>query len=272
MTWPERVAARYRMVGQVGAGGMGLVYKAIDTRLDRAVAIKAINRAKLEKHGSAEKLREEALAAASLDHPFICRINERIDEGADTFIVMEFVEGETLSAMMQRGRLPITETVRLFGEIAEGLANAHARGLVHRDIKPSNVMVTPHGHVKLLDFGIPQPDVAARPDQHTRTSPDAPLGHGGTPHYMAPEQATGAPVTARADLFSLGVVIYECVTGRLPFEGSTDYDYVHHLIGTAPKPMHRLAPDAPDDLVRLVEQCLERPPAHRPESAAQGAS
>ena len=251
---------------------MGLVYKAIDTRLDRAVAIKAINRTRLEKHGSAEKLRLEALAAASLDHPFICRIYELIDDDADTFIVMEFVEGETLAAMMQRGRMPLVETVRLAGEIAEGLANAHERGLVHRDIKPANVMVTPHGHVKLLDFGIAQADVAAKPDEHTRTSPDAPMGRGGTPHYMSPEQATGAPVTARADLFALGVVIYECVTGRLPFEGSTDYDYVHHMIATAPKPMHKLAPDAPEELVRLVEQCLERTPAHRPESTAQVAT
>ena len=268
MQWPERVAARYRLVGQVGAGGMGLVYKAIDTRLDRAVAIKAINRTRLEKPGSAEKLRLEALAAASLDHPYICRIYELIDEDTDTFIVMEFVEGETLAAMMQRGRMPLAEALRLASEIAEGLANAHARGLVHRDIKPANVMVTPHGHVKLLDFGIAQPDVAATPDAHTRTSPDAPLGHGGTPHYMSPEQATGAPVTARADLFALGVVIYECVTGRLPFEGTTDYDYVHHLIATAPKPMHKLAPDAPESLVQLVENCLERTPAHRPDSAA----
>ena len=268
MNWPERVSARYRLVGQVGAGGMGLVYKAIDTRLDRAVAIKAINRARLEKAGSAEKLRLEALAAASLDHPYICRIYELIDEDTDTFIVMEFVEGETLAAMMQRGRLPLAESLRLASEIAEGLANAHARGLVHRDIKPANVMVTPHGHVKLLDFGIAQPDVAATPDAHTKTSPDAPIGRGGTPHYMSPEQATGAPVTARADIFSLGVAIYECVTGRLPFEGTTDYDYVHHLIASTPKPLHKLAPDAPEDLVRLVEQCLERTPAHRPESAA----
>lgn len=268
MSVPDLIASRYRLVSQVGSGGMGLVYKAIDTKLDRAVAIKAINRAKLERHGTVDRLREEALAAASLDHPFICRIYELVDDGADTFIVMEFVEGETLASMMHRGRLPLPETVRLFGEIAEGLANAHARGLVHRDIKPSNVMVTPHGHVKLLDFGIAHPDMSSTPDADTKTSPDAPAGKGGTPQYMAPEQATGAPVTARADLFSLGVAMYECLSGRLPFEGSTDYDYVHHLIASAPRPLHKFAPDAPDDLVQLVEQCLERTPAHRPESAA----
>src|SRR4030095_15942911 len=105
-------------------------------------------------------------------------------------------------------------------------------------------------------------------EANTKTSPDAPVGRGGTPQYMSPEQATGAPVTARADLFSLGVAIYECLAGRLPFEGSTDYDYVHHLIASTPKPLHQLATDAPHDLVQLVEQCLERTPAHRPESAA----
>lgn len=251
---------------------MGLVYKATDTRLDRAVAIKAINRAKLSRHGTADRLREEALTAASLDHPFICRIYELIEEGNETYIVMEFVEGETLATMMQRGHLALAETVRLFSEIAEGLANAHARGLVHRDIKPSNVMVTPHGHVKLLDFGIAQPDVASGPEADTKTSADAQAGRGGTPQYMSPEQATGAPITARADLFSLGVALYECLSGRLPFEGTTDYDYVHHLIASTPRPLHKLAPDAPDDLVQLVEQCLERTPAHRPESAAFVAS
>jgi serine/threonine protein kinase len=265
---PEHLPEHYHIVSELGSGGMGVVSKAIDTRLNRAVAIKAINRTRLEDAGGAARLRAEALAAASLDHPYICKVYELIEEGEHTLIVMEFVEGETLAAILRRGALPIAETVRLASEIAEGLANAHEHGLVHRDVKPSNVMVTPHGHVKLLDFGLAHPDVASTPAARTQTSPDARAAHGGTPQYMAPEQATGAPVTARADLFSLGVVLFECLTGRLPFEGLTGYDYVRHLLSDAPRPLYRLVPDAPDALVRLVEQCLEKTPAKRPESAA----
>jgi serine/threonine protein kinase/Tol biopolymer transport system component len=265
---PDRFADRYRFVSELGAGGMGEVRKAIDLRLNRPVAIKAIARSRLQQPGSTERLRAEALAAASLDHPYVCRVYELLEDGPDTFIVMEFIEGETLADVLRRGAPPITETVRLASEIAEGLAAAHGRGLVHRDIKPSNVMVT-HGHVKILDFGLARPDVAGTAGSATRTAPAGPTAAGaGTPHYMAPEQATGAPITARADLFALGVVMFQCLTGELPFDGATGFDYVHHLLTDAPRPLHRLAASAPDDLVRLIEQCLEKTPARRPESAA----
>jgi serine/threonine-protein kinase len=161
---------------------------------------------------------------------------------------MEFVEGETLAAMMQRGPLPIAEALRLASEIAEGLANAHARGLVHRDIKPANVMVTPHGAREAARFRY----CAGGRRRHTRGAHEgrrrsAPMGRGGTPHYMSPEQATGAPVTARADLFALGVVIYECVTGRLPSKARPTTTTCTNLIATAPKPMHSSRPNAPEE-------------------------
>ena len=154
--------------------------------------------------GAASRLRTEALAAASLDHPYICKVYELVETPTDTFIVMEFVEGETLASMLKRGVLPLLQTLQFGREIAEGLANAHARGLVHRDVKPANVMVTPNGHVKLLDFGVAGADVesTAGETRRARCRRNSRL-HAGTPQYMAPEQAAGQPVTTRADLFSL---------------------------------------------------------------------
>jgi len=264
---PEAIVRRYRVEGQVGAGGMGVVYKAMDTRLNRAVAIKAIHDGRFRQGG--DPLRAEALAAASIDHPYICKVYELIEDGAEAYLVMEFVEGETLAAILRRGRPPLAQSVQLASEIVEGLAAAHARGLVHRDVKPSNVIVNADGHVKLLDFGLAREDTIAKPDERTRTSPSHRSDHtAGTPQYMSPEQAAGQPVTFRADLFSVGVVMFECLTGQLPFMGMSSYDYVRHLLTDAPRRLDRLAPGAPADLVDLVERCLEKNPADRPNSAA----
>ncbi len=262
---PGPIGGRYEVEARIGTGGMGIVYRARDTRLNRLVAIKAIHDHRLADGGG--RLKAEALAAASLDHPYICKVYELVEDGGNLYLVMEFVEGETLAAIMRRGPLPLGRVLAIGSEIAEGLANAHRRGLVHRDIKPSNVMVAPDGHVKLLDFGLAQPDVIAPPAERTRTSPSGGSDYAGTPQYMAPEQAMGAPVTARADLFSLGVILFECVTNRLPFAGVSGYDYVRHLLSDEPRPMDRLAPDVPLDLARLVHQCLRKTPAKRPESA-----
>ena len=155
----------------------------------------------------------------------------------------------------------MNETLQLGREIAEGLAGAHAQGIVHRDIKPSNVMVTSHGHAKLLDFGLAVSDPTT-PADRTHTSPVL-----GTPQYMSPEQACGEPVTPCADLFSFGVLLYECLAGALPFAGTTAYDYVRHLLSDSPRPLHRTAPDVPYDLALLVQRCLEKAPTSRPESA-----
>ncbi|HEX5071318.1 MAG TPA: protein kinase [Vicinamibacterales bacterium] len=264
---PDGLGGRYRIVSRLGVGGMGVVYKATDTQLHRSVAIKALEERRLHIPGAAARLRSEALAAASLDHPYICKVYELIETPADTFIVMEFVEGETLASMLTRGKLPIVQVLQLGREIAEGLANAHARGLVHRDVKPGNVMVTPHGHVKLLDFGIAGADVESPSTNETRTlSPQLTL-HTGTPQYMAPEQATGKPVTTRADLFSLGVLLYECVTGQLPFSGTTTFDYVRHVMQSAPRRLDRVAPETPAALADLIDHLLEKQPADRPASA-----
>jgi serine/threonine protein kinase/Tol biopolymer transport system component len=257
----------YRLESRVGSGGMGLVYRAVDTRLNRPVAIKAVHDARLLEPGASARFRAEALAAASLDHPFICKVYELLESGRKALLVMEFVEGETLAGILREGRPPLARTIELISEIAEGLANAHAMGLVHRDIKPSNVMVTPHDHVKLLDFGLARPEVLSEASTTRGTGIDRDA-RAGTPHYMAPEQAEGKPITARADIFSLGIVAFECIAGELPFDGATEYIYVHALVHDAPKSLAHLAPDTPKELIRLVERCLAKDPSSRPESAA----
>jgi serine/threonine protein kinase len=258
----------YRLETRVGSGGMGMVYRAVDTRLNRPVAIKAVHDARLIDPDAGARFRAEALAAASLDHPYICKIYELLESGHRALLVMEFVDGETLAGILRQGRPPLARTVELVSEIAEGLANAHAMGLVHRDIKPSNVMVTPHGHVKLLDFGLAKPEVVSDGASTTRPTGLDGDARAGTPHYMAPEQAEGKPVTGRADIFSLGVLAFECITGELPFEGASEYLYVHALVHAAPKSIASLAPGTPKELVRLVERCLSKDPAGRPDSAA----
>ena len=247
---------------------MGIVYKAIDLQLNRAVAVKALEDRRLLLPGAASRLRAEALAAASFDHPYVCKVYELAETPTETFMIMEYVEGETLSSLLKRGVPPLLQTLQFAREIAEGLASAHARGLVHRDVKPANVMVMPNGHVKLLDFGVAGMDVESLSGEDTRTQMPVPTRlHAGTPHYMAPEQAAGQAVTTRADLFSFGVLLYECLTGALPFSGSTTFDYVRHVMQSAPKRLDRVVPETPAVLVDLVERCLEKTPADRPESA-----
>jgi len=254
---------RYLVLSTLGAGGAGIVYKAIDTSLKRPVAIKALGPRGPDRTGRA--LRAEALAAASLDHPYICRVYELIETPQQTLIVMEFVEGETLATTLQRGIPPLEATLAIGSEIAEGLEAAHAGGLVHRDIKPSNIMVTPHGHVKILDFGI----AAAVP--LAAAEPALAPGRGwreGAPAYMSPEQARGQEVTPKSDLFSLGVVLYQCLSGALPFEGRTPYEYVSNLLTVKPAPLGPRASDIPFAIVQLVERCLDKDPRWRPDSAA----
>ncbi len=257
-------SGHYRVVARVGAGGMGVVYKALDTRLNRAVALKAIRRGRAVDAG---RLRQEARTAASLDHPYLCKVYELIDTETEQLIVMEFVEGETLSERLKRGVPSLVDSLRIAIEIAEGLAHAHAHGVVHRDLKPGNVMVTSHGHVKLLDFGLARLDATSSASAETQSAAEPVDPHAGTPYYMAPEQVEGRPVTSRADVFALGVVLFECATGRRPFDGPHRHEYVHRLRFEAPAPLDRWAPGVSGDLVRLVGRCLERTPAHRPESA-----
>lgn len=253
---------RYRVLSTLGTGGGAVVYKALDTTLNRPVAIKALD----PSAGAPATLRAEALAAASLDHPYICRVYELVDTPERTFIVIEFVEGETLAAKLQRGIPPLEATLAIGAEVAEGLQAAHDRGLVHRDIKPSNIMVTPHGHVKILDFGIA---AAATPPSTEAAGERGRTWRAGSPAYMSPEQARGRDITPRSDLFSLGVVLYECLSGTLPFDGRTPYEYVSNLLTAKAVPLGTRAQDVPFPIVQLVDRCLDKDPRWRPESAAE---
>jgi hypothetical protein len=254
------------VVSTLGTGGMGVVWKAIDTRLNRPVAIKAIRDPTGVETQAVLRLRAEALAAAALDHPYICKIYELLETEQGTLVVMEFVEGETLDAILERGVPPVLDTLRYGSEIAEGLANAHANGIIHRDVKPSNVMVTPHGHVKLLDFGIAR--AAPAGDLPTEAALTKPGMIPGTPQYMAPEQALGKRIDAKIDVFALGVLLFECLTGQRPFEGATRDAYVQQMLTGRMRPLERLAPSTPEAVCDVVKSCLEQKADKRPTAAS----
>jgi serine/threonine protein kinase len=260
----SELIGHYRVVASLGSGGMGVVWKAIDTRLNRPVALKAIRETDAPNTDAILRLRAEALAAASLDHPYICKIYELLETGSATLVVMEFVEGENLADILARRTPHLIDTLRYGSEIAEGLANAHGRGIVHRDVKPHNVMVTPHNHIKLLDFGIARITADAALTQSGLTLPG---NTPGTPQYMAPEQALGKAIDGRADLFSLGVLLFRCLAGQLPFEGVTRDEYVQQMLSGNMRPLDQLAPAVPEPVRQIVKACLERDPAKRPESA-----
>jgi eukaryotic-like serine/threonine-protein kinase len=249
----------YRIDRKLGEGGMGVVYAAHDQRLDRAVALKML-RAAPDDAQARERLRREARAAASVNHPHVCQVYDIGEDGGEMFVAMELLEGESLSARLTRGALKIDETMGIAYAVLQALDALHQRGVVHRDLKPSNVFLTPHG-VKLLDFGLARPMPAAIADTRTNlTMPGAILG---TPNYMAPEQVRGEAVDVRADLFTTGVVIFEMIAGRLPFTGRSFID-VFHAITSQPAP----SIDGPGRVLNpLLDRALAKVPADRFPSA-----
>jgi eukaryotic-like serine/threonine-protein kinase len=214
----------YEILARIGEGGMGVVYRARDPRLDRQVAIKLLSPEMAADPLARERLRREAMAAAALDHPYICKIFEIGEDGDALFLVMEYIVGETLHCRLQHGRMPLSQTLRVAGEVAEALQEAHAGGFLHRDLKPSNIMLTQQGHVKVMDFGLAK-RIADRPSaDNPTTSLDmggtqltAPGTILGTPDYMSPEQVKGLTLDVRSDVFSFGVILAEMVSGRNPF-------------------------------------------------------
>src|SRR5688572_16461471 len=212
-----RTLSHYRIIEKVGEGGMGVVYKAQDTELARAVAVKSLPAAQTRDSERCARFLHEARSASALNHPHIVTIHDFVRDGDEQFVVMEFVEGRTLQQMIDGHALPVSKTLRLGSQIADALAAAHAAGIVHRDLKPGNVMVTPTNNVKLLDFGLAklmehQPGSA---DNLTRTAGITEEGTIlGTASYMSPEQAEAKPVDARTDIFSFGALLYEMLTGR----------------------------------------------------------
>jgi len=261
--------AHYRIVSRLGQGGMGEVYLATDTRLDRSVALKVLPVAVAQDPGRMSRFEIEAKAASALNHPSVTQIYEIGEDSGVHFLVMEFIEGEPLDRRMGERPLPVPEIASIGAQIADALDAAHAKGIVHRDIKPANIMITPRGHVKVLDFGLAKM-TEARPAQgsHTETrflsEPGALLG---TVEYMSPEQALGHPVDFRTDIFSLGVVLYQMATGRLPFAGSSPSETIARILDAQPDAMARFNYELPDELDRIVRKCLEKDRERRYASA-----
>ncbi|HSS77853.1 MAG TPA: protein kinase [Thermoanaerobaculia bacterium] len=263
-TLPQRIGP-YTLEKRLGAGGMGEVFQAYDHRLDRRVAVKLIRSEHTEKPVARERFRREARAAAALSHPSIVQIHDIVETGESDAIVMELIEGEALARRIARGPLPVSEAVRIGREIAEGLAAAHAKGLIHRDLKPENVMITAEGRAKILDFGL-----AKRLEGEVSLTEDHRVL--GTFRSMSPEQAQGLPLDARSDLFSFGLLLYEMLSGRSPFEGSSTLETLTRLCTHRQTPLRELGAGIPVGLSDLVDRLLEKEPARRPESPREVAS
>jgi tetratricopeptide (TPR) repeat protein len=251
---------RYRVERRIGSGGMGVVYSAHDPRLDRTVALKLLPRHLGLDEDARRRFENEARAASALDHPAIVTVYE-IGDAPDgrLFIAMTYCEGRTLRDLLSTGPLPVAQVISLTRQIAEGLAAAHRRGIVHRDVKPHNIIITPDGVVKIVDFGIagaagaPAADAAATP---------------GTVAYMSPEQTRGAAVDARSDIWSLGVVMHEMLTGCHPFAAADDHELIAAIRSAPLSPISAARTDAPDGLCRIIERCLAKESAARFGSAA----
>jgi serine/threonine-protein kinase len=250
----------YEILARLGAGGMGEVYLAYDSRLDRRVALKSPSDAWLTDPEARPRLQREARAAARLSHPNIAAVYDVLEADGRPFIVMEFVEGETLGALLARGRPPIERALAIGIALCDALAAAHAAGVIHRDLKPGNVMITPGGTLKVLDFGL-----AKTPGSEPLTAITTPGRVMGTPGFVAPEQLLGRPATARSDVYSAGAILFELFAGRTPWADAKSESIA--LLAPPPR-VDSIAPDVPSDLADAVARALAPEPADRPESAA----
>lgn len=262
----------YEIIGLLGAGGMGEVHLARDARLRRRVAIKVLPAHLLADSIARERLRREALAAASLDHPFICKVFEIGESGGVDYLVMEYIEGQTLQQRVALGALPFAECLRVAGEIADAIEAAHARQFVHRDLKPSNVMLTPQGHVKVMDFGLALRVVGGGDDTvgagESGTALTARGTRVGTPDYMSPEQALGDAIDGRSDLFSFGVLIAELLTGAHPFRRGTAESTLMAIIRESPV-LGSGGEGLPSAMTGILRRLLAKRPADRYPSIAE---
>ena len=270
MNLQGQVVSHYRISGLVGSGGMGVVYRGEDTRLGRPVAIKFLPAGVLD-DDAIQRFRREARAASALNHPYICTVYDVGEHDGAPFLVLEYLEGEPLADRLRRGALPVDSAIDLVAQIADALASAHGAGIVHRDVKPGNVFVTTRGDAKVLDFGLAK-QAGSQPDDGETVAGRTPLTQVGTTlgtvAYMSPEQARAEEVDPRSDIFSLGVVLYEALTGKLPFRGSAPAVIFHEILGHTPPPPSQLNPDVPSEVDRIVMRALEKDRELRYQTAA----
>jgi len=259
----------YEVTAQIGVGGMGEVYRATDTNLKRAVAIKVLPDALAADPERLARFQHEAEVLAALDHPAIVTVFSVEEADGVHFITMQLVDGRSLDSVIPEGGLPVARVLEVGWAIAEALAAAHERGIVHRDLKPANVMVTGDASVKLLDFGLAKETRAAGPSDQTLTSsPLTEIGVVmGTPAYMSPEQIAGSAIDHRTDIFALGVLLFEMATGRRPFEGRSSAETAAAVLRDVPPPVTDVRADLPPDLGRIIRRCLEKEVRHRIQTA-----
>ncbi len=257
---------RYTVVDSIGSGGMGSVYRARDEKLERFVAIKILSPGLVTDDESRRRFRKEALALAKLSHPHIAAVHDVGEQEGVDYLVMECVPGETLSELIKAGPLSVERATAILLEIAGALEEAHEQGVVHRDLKPANVIVTPKGHAKVLDFGIAKLLAPGASDATASLETGFLIG---TPLYMSPEQALGNTVDARTDLWSLGVIYFQLLAGRTPFEGDSNIAILHAIINDPPTLLRALRPDAPQLADQIIARCLRKDPARRYQSAAE---
>jgi eukaryotic-like serine/threonine-protein kinase len=269
-----QLLGHYRIEAKLGEGGMGVVYRAFDTHLDRPVAIKVLRADATTSPERKRRFVQEAKAASALNHPNIVHIYDISSSDGTDFIAMEFVAGKTLDQLIGKSGLPARDTLKYAIQIADALARAHSAGIVHRDLKPGNIMVGEDGHVKLLDFGLAKL-TEATPDSEAATA-TMKVEHGpqteegtilGTVAYMSPEQAEGKKVDSRSDVFSFGSVLYEMVTGRRAFEGATRISTLSAILHKEPQPPGELAPNVPAELEKIIVRCMRKEPERRAQHA-----
>jgi len=262
----------YQIEEKLGEGGMGVVYRARDTRLDRPVAVKVLRAETIADPDRKRRFIQEARAASSLNHPNIVTIYDiGVENGVD-YIAMEYIAGRTLDACFGRQGSPLAEALKYALQIVDVLVKAHGAGIIHRDLKPANIMVTAEGLVKVLDFGLAKLAERAGDDQLTQTLGRAPLTEAGaiigTAAYMSPEQAQGRPLDSRSDLFSFGAVLYEMIAGRRPFQGDNKMSLLTALLRDEPAPLRQVQEGTPAELDRIVSRCLRKDPDRRFQTAA----
>jgi len=262
---PPRKIGPYRIVEKIGTGGMGEIYKVVDEE-GRTFALKRLARELVSTEGLA-RFRREATAASALEHRNVVRFIDVVEDDGRPHLVMEYLSGRTLKKYLsgKRGLEP-RDVVAIALQVAEGLGAAHAKGIVHRDLKPENILITTDGTVKLLDFGISKlldaaPALTTASDRITKTGQIL-----GTAEYMSPEQARGETVDPRSDIFAFGCVLYEMVSGRVPFAGESVVEKISAVLKEEPEPLERLAPDVPEKLRNLAYHCLRKDAAKRPQT------